>query len=106
MFFNNGSATVESAMAAPRRMSRDRRHAFLLDTAAAIVDRDGVSALTFESLAEAAGVTKTLPYAYFESRDEVLLTLFDRVIGALDDEVEAVLQRDAPFDEIVRASLG
>lgn len=81
------------------------RRAFLLDTAAALVDRDGAGALTFEALADAAGVTKTLPYAYFESRDEVLLTLFDRVIGDLDAQVDAELQSAEPFEVIVRSSL-
>jgi AcrR family transcriptional regulator len=91
---------------APRRMSREGRRAFLLDTAAELVDREGAGALTFEALADAAGVTKTLPYAYFESRDEVLLVLFERVIGALDAEIEAVLQSEASFEDIVRSSLG
>lgn len=77
----------------------------LLDTAAALVDRDGAGALSFEAMAEAAGVAKTLPYAYFASRAEVLLTLFDRVIGGIDAEVEAVLQSDEPFDVVVRTSL-
>ncbi len=93
-------------MTTPRRMSRERRRSFLLDTAAALVDSAGVGALTFEALAESAGVAKTLPYAYFESRDEVLLILFDRVIGAVDGSVEEVLQSDEPFDDIVRRSLG
>jgi AcrR family transcriptional regulator len=87
-------------------MSREGRRAFLVDTAAELVDREGAGALTFEALAEAAGVTKTLPYAYFESRDEVLLILFERVIGALDAEIEGVLQREASFEDTVRASLG
>lgn len=89
----------------PRRMSRERRRASLLDVAAGLVDREGASALSFETLADAAGVAKTLPYAYFDSRDEVLLTLFDRVIGDLDAQVEAVLRSDAPFEEIVRRGL-
>ena len=87
-------------------MSRERRREFLVDTAAALVDRDGAGALSFEALADAAGVAKTLPYAYFDSRDEVLLTLFDRVIGELDAQVEGRLRSDAPFEDIVRASLG
>lgn len=86
-------------------MSREARRAFLLDAAAEIVGRGGVGALTFESLAEAAGVTKTLPYAYFESRDEVLLILFDRVIGGLDARVDVALQSDEDFEVIVRSSL-
>ena len=86
-------------------MRREDRRAFLLDTAAALIDQGGVGALTFEALAEAAEVTKTLPYAYFESKDEILLTLFDRVIGGLDDAVESLLASDADFETIVEQSL-
>ena len=78
-------------MSVPRRMSREDRRSFLLETAAALVEQGGAGALTFEAVADAAGVTKSLPYAYFESKDEILLILFDRVIGGLDAEVEAVL---------------
>lgn len=92
-------------MAKVRRMRREDRRAFLLDTAAALIDQGGVGALSFESLAEAADVTKTLPYAYFESKDEILLTLFDHVIGRLDDQVEALLDSDADFETIVEQSL-
>ncbi len=86
-------------------MRREDRRAFLLDTAAALIDQGGLGALTFEALAEAAEVTKTLPYAYFESKDEILLTLFDRVIGGLDDAVESLLASDADFETIVEQSL-
>lgn len=92
-------------MAKVRRMRREDRRAFLLDTAAALIDQGGVGALSFESLAEAADVTKTLPYAYFESKDEILLTLFDHVIGRLDAEVEALLETDADFETLVAQSL-
>jgi len=86
-------------------MRREDRRAFLLDTAAALIDQGGIGALSFESLAEAAEVTKTLPYAYFESKDEILLTLFDHVIGRLDDEVEALLASDGDFETIIERSL-
>ena len=92
-------------MATSRRMNRDDRRAAFLDVAATIVDGAGVGALSFESLAESAGVAKTLPYAYFGSRDEILLTLFDRVVGGIDAEVDAVLSGDEPFDVLVRRSL-
>jgi AcrR family transcriptional regulator len=89
----------------PRRMTRDDRRAALLETAAELVDAEGVGALTFERLADRAGVAKTLPYAYFDTKDQILLTLFDRVIGRLDDEVAAVLASGDGFDAIVRRSL-
>ena len=89
----------------PRRMTREARRAALLDVAASLVESGGATALTFESLAEAAGVSTPLPYAYFASRDEVLVELFERVIGDLDERVEAVVGSGAPFDELVRAAL-
>lgn len=86
-------------------MSREARRAALLDAAAAIVDASGAGALSFELLAQEAGVAKTLPYAYFESRDEILVTLFDRVIGELDARVAEVVQGGGDFAEVVRGSL-
>jgi AcrR family transcriptional regulator len=86
-------------------MSREDRRSFLLETAAALLEQGGTSAVTFEAVADAAGVTKTLPYAYFESKEEILLLLFDQVIGSLDAEVEAVLASGGDFADIVRRSL-
>lgn len=87
-------------------MSREDRRRFLVETAAALVDAGGAGALSFEALAEAAGVAKSLPYAYFESKDEILLELFDRVIGGIDGQVEAVVAAGGDFEEVISRSLG
>lgn len=92
-------------MPTPRRMTREARRAWLLDAAAVLVDEAGAGALTFEAIAKAAGVAASLPYAYFTSRDEVLVLLFDRVIGGLDEMVEAVLVGEEDFETVVRRSL-
>lgn len=92
-------------MTVRRRMSREDRRSFLLKTAATLLEQGGASAVTFEAVADAAGVTKTLPYAYFESKEEILLLLFDEVIGGLDAEVEAILAGGGDFADIVRRSL-
>lgn len=86
-------------------MRRDDRRASFLDVAADLVDAGGVGALSFESLADAAGVAKTLPYAYFGSKEEILLTLFDRVVGGIDAQVDSVLSGDETFEVLVRRSL-
>jgi AcrR family transcriptional regulator len=86
-------------------MTRAARRASLLDVAAAIVDASGPGALTFDALAQAAGVAKTLPYAYFESSDEILVTLFERVIGELDAQVAEVVREGGDFAGVVRRSL-
>lgn len=87
-------------------MSREDRRAALLDSAAALVDERGAGALSFEALASAANVAPSLPYAYFDSKEDILLTLFDRVIGALDEQVRTVVLEDAAdFRTIVRQAL-
>lgn len=57
--------------------------------------------LTFESLAEATGVSGTLPYKYFSSIDQLVTELYDRVVVAADDGTEALLAADISFDEKV-----
>jgi AcrR family transcriptional regulator len=87
-------------------MSREARRARFLDAASEVVETGGVAALSFESIASTAGVAKTLPYAYFDSVDEILLTLFDRVIGAVDARIESILAGDEPFGRVVAQALG
>ncbi len=53
-------------------LSRDRRKRSLLDAAAAIVERDGWSALTMSALAEAAGTSRQLIYQHFNSQEKLL----------------------------------
>ena len=90
---------------APRRMTREDRRASLLDAAADVLEsRRGP--LTFEALAEVAGVSATLPYKYFESVDEVALELYHRIVGAVDDAIDHLIaDPDTDLDEKVRASL-
>lgn len=88
-------------------MSREARREAFLGAAAAIVEEGGVAALSFEAVAVAAGVAKTLPYAYFESVDEMLLTVFERVVGSIDATIESVLAADEePFGVVVERALG
>lgn len=69
------------------RLTRDERRRTLLGAAEAVIEREGVGACTFDALAAEAGVAKSLPYAYFDSIDDVLVTVFDDVIGRLDDAI-------------------
>lgn len=69
------------------RLSRDERRRMLLEAAEAIIERRGVGACTLDAIATEAGVAKSLPYAYFASIDDVLVTVFDDVIGSLDEGV-------------------
>ena len=94
-------------MPTPKRMSRAARREAFLDAAATIIEAGGVGALSFESVAGEAGVAKTLPYAYFESVDDILVTLFERVIGAIDATIERILSStdEAAFGVVVERAL-
>lgn len=86
-------------------MARPQRQAALLETAAQLVNERGINGFSFEALADAAGVTKTLPYAYFASKDDLLLTLFEQVIGGLDDRVRAVVDSGGTLEDVLRDAL-
>lgn len=80
-----------SDVAPPRRMSRTDRREALLDAAADLLRRRRPAALTFDGIAEEAGVSATLPYKYFASVDEMAEELYLRLVGPIDDETDAML---------------
>ncbi len=69
-------------------MSREARHASLLEAAAELLIADRTDSeqatLTFEAIAEQAGVSPTLPYKYFHSVDEIANELYQRIVVAID----------------------
>jgi len=87
-----------------RLPAADRREQ-LLDAAAAILLDAGFGALTMERLAERAGVSKGLGYAYFENADALALALYDREVGELYRRVEAEVSAAAGFEARVRAGV-
>ena len=60
-----------------------------------------------EGVAQRAGVSKGLGYAYFDNRDQLLAALFNREMAALDRRVTQAANRAAaegePFEERLRA---
>lgn len=63
--------------AAPRqRLSRDARHAQLLEVARDLIRDDGTDELTLARIADRAGVTKPLVYDHFGDRSGVLAELY------------------------------
>jgi AcrR family transcriptional regulator len=89
----------------PKRMTREDRRAFLLDAAVRVLHHHPLADLSFELVADEAGVSKTLPYSYFESPAEIAIALFDRVVGGVDAASEALVATEFDFDEKVRGSL-
>ena len=84
--------------------AEDRREHFLQVTAELIAAR-GVEAVTMEAVAAAAGVSKGLGYAYYENRNDLLLAVVEREMGALDARVGEALGTAEGFEASIRAGV-
>lgn len=88
--------------AKPTRLSRRDRRRQLLDVARRVVVDRGASAMTMELLAEAAGVSKALPYAHFENIDAVLVAVYQREGVRLGRHIWSRLEDAEPDADMVR----
>jgi AcrR family transcriptional regulator len=83
-------------------MPAERRREHLLETAARVILKEGFEALTMESLAARAGVSKGLGYAYFQNAEELALELFDREVARMYDEVGDAIKSGSDIADRVR----
>jgi AcrR family transcriptional regulator len=81
------------------RLSREARREQLLDAAAQLLIERGATAVTMERVAEWAGVSKALPYSHFDNSDDVLVALYQRVVGALGQRVLDALHDPGSDDD-------
>jgi AcrR family transcriptional regulator len=86
------------------RLSHVDRHDALLDTAAALLEEGGASAVTMEAVAAHAGVSRPLVYKHFTNRDALMVALFRRESEAFDAEVVEALRGARGLEEVIRTS--
>lgn len=89
-----------SLHARTKRMSKRARRHQLLDVAAGLLAEGGVRAATMERVAEAAGVSKALPYAHFANAEDLLVALYRRSSVELGESVWAALEAAGPGDDL------
>ncbi|MFC4944451.1 TetR/AcrR family transcriptional regulator [Pseudonocardia sp. GCM10023141] len=82
-----------------RRMPRAERREQLLDVALELIADEGYSALTMEALARAARIAKTVVYAQFADRNELLTTLLEREQRRATAAVVAAMPIPKPGDD-------
>ena len=87
------------------RLSAADRSAHLLDVAAKILLEKGFRELSMEAVAEHAGVSKGLGYAYFKNADDLAIALYDREVGEVYRRVEEAVERADDFEGRIRASI-
>lgn len=68
---------------------RQSKRTLILEAGSRLVQRDGVTALTYESVAQEAGVTKGGLLYHFPSREALLLALHEYVAGQWEAAMEA-----------------
>ena len=88
-----------------KRMTPDERRTHLLDSAADLLVQQGFDALTMEAVAQQAGVSKSLGWAYFTNLDDLVQALFARELSVLYDRIESAIEAADGFEEKVRAAV-
>ena len=63
----------------------------------------GYANTSVQQIVEAAGVTKGAMYHYFESKDDLLFGIYDRLLSMQKRRMDEIIARGGPVDEVLRA---
>jgi AcrR family transcriptional regulator len=97
---------VARGSARPARLPGEERRQHFLQVAAELITDKGVDAVTMESVAAAAGVSKGLGYAYFANRDDLVLAVLELELAAFDSRIaDAVRAAGDGFEDRMRAAV-
>ena len=103
----SASARREEPLEAERleraRLGRAERRNAILDAAAALVAAGDVEAVSMETVAERAGVSRPLVYKHFANRGELLAALYDREAALLHAELAVDVEAAGTVEEMFRA---
>jgi AcrR family transcriptional regulator len=86
-------------------MPRERRQQQILDVAGGVFARAGYHSASMDEIAEAAGVSKPMLYAYFDSKQGLYLAYIRRAGGELLERLVAARPRDAAPGARLRARI-
>ena len=63
----------------------------------------GYANTSVQQIVEAAGVTKGAMYHYFESKDDLLFGIYDRLLSLQKDRLDELVARGGEVDDVLRA---
>jgi AcrR family transcriptional regulator len=82
--------------------ARDEKRASLIDTAFAVLKRQGFRKTTLDDIASAAGMATTSMYYYFPNKHELLRSVMDTLVSRALKEMEtAIAAARTPEDKLV-----
>jgi AcrR family transcriptional regulator len=91
------------------RLARAERREQIIDAAAQVLDGRDPGEVTFEEIADAAGVSRALLYNYFGDRHGLVEAMYVRAVSELDRRLEEAAApaagRRAQIERIVRVHL-
>jgi AcrR family transcriptional regulator len=89
----------------PRVVDREARRAELVSAATAVFARQGVANTAVSDIVKAAGVAQGTFYLYFDSKDDAVLAVVDRIAeGLLTATTDQVLASESAVDKIMSFS--
>lgn len=92
----SGDGSPDKAPNRRARLDAGTRRAQIIAAACDLLESDGVTAMTIDEVAEAAGVSRSLVYSYFGDRDSLVAEVYLRVLEQVDDEVQPSLSPGIP----------
>ncbi len=99
-----GRSQPSQSKTARRRMRAPERRAQLLDVARRVFGNSGFHAVSMETVAKEAGVTKPILYDHFPSKKDLYLALIDADLAVLHEDVRRALDSSKGNRERIRAS--
>jgi AcrR family transcriptional regulator len=92
--------TAPTSPPGPRRARLDptERRAQIVEAATAVYRGRDPASVRFDEVANAAGVSRSLVYAYFGDRGELIAAVYLNTLSELDAELSSLV-RDIPVDE-------
>jgi AcrR family transcriptional regulator len=88
------------------RLDPEARRAQLVTIAYRLLDERGLDSVSVEAVADAAGVSRSLVYAYFGDRDGLVAEVYLRVLASLDDTLAPPLPADrATLAQVIASCL-
>lgn len=93
----------------PQRLDPETRRALLVEAAAEVFRGRDPTEVSFEEVAEAAGVSRSLVYAYFKDRGGLIAAVYMHDLDLLDRDLLAALDAGLPnqaqLERVVRRYL-
>ena len=88
---------------------KNRRETQITRAAYEIIAKNGYENITVQDIADHAGFSKGIVYYYFKSKDDVMVSLFNSIIGVIDSRFAEVRSQNPDprqqLENVIRISL-